>query len=111
MAGIDRLILERARRAVIALSDEALVVESYVFGSHLTGEPDVWSDIDIAAFLDGAESWDIERRANVSARIQRVVGDDIEIHLFPSSSIDSPVAGSFATYVRRTGLRIEVPEA
>lgn len=107
MVGIDELILSRARRAVLALSDEAPVAESYLFGSHLLGEADAWSDIDVAAFMEGAESWDMERRAEISARIQRIAGDDIEIHLFPAAWIDSADSCSFAAHVRRIGLRLE----
>jgi predicted nucleotidyltransferase len=108
MAGIDEVVLERARRALLVLAGETPVVESYLFGSHLSEEADAWSDIDIAVFLEDAEAWDIERRAVLSARVQRLAGDDIEIHVFPAGSDESGDPSSFANHVRRVGVRLEM---
>lgn len=107
MAGIDAVVLERARRAVLVVAGETPVVESYLFGSHVAGENDAWSDIDIAVFLEDAEAWDIARRAELSARVQRLTGDDIEVHVLLAVAEDSEDPSSFASHVRRVGVRLE----
>lgn len=107
MARLDPVIAERARRAVRSLAEEARVEAAFVFGSRVDGTPDQWSDIDIAAFVQGLEEWDIERRAQASARVQGIAGDDIELHLFPAVHFKSAPKASFAAYVQRMGVQIE----
>ena len=57
-AEIERLAVETAK----ALARRGTVIAAYVFGSHVTGRADEWSDIDVAAFMEGIESWDFWRR-------------------------------------------------
>jgi predicted nucleotidyltransferase len=109
MAALDTTVALRARRALSEVSSEAVVQAAYVFGSQVDGTADEWSDIDIAAFIDGLESWDIMRRARASARAQKAVGDDIEFHLFPSTALENPEPASFAAYILRVGVRLDVP--
>jgi predicted nucleotidyltransferase len=51
----------------------------YVFGSHVDGTPDAYSDIDLAVFVEGLEAWDIFQRADMTALVQGEVGDNIEL--------------------------------
>lgn len=106
MAVLDAEVRRRALAAASALGHEAAVRAAYVFGSHADGRADRWSDIDVAAFVEGAESWDIWRRTDVIVRVQREVGFDIEPHLFSAALLTNAEPGSFAADVLRRGVRI-----
>ena len=60
--------------------------------------------------LKGVETWDIRQRARAMVLVQKRVGADVEVHLFPASAADHPPAGSFAEYVLRHGERLETQE-
>ena len=58
MGSVDTAIENRALAAVKVLSDLTAVRAAYVFGSHVEGTPDQWSDIDVGVFMEGIENWD-----------------------------------------------------
>lgn len=89
--------------AMKILARLGVVRAAYIFGSHVQGTADAWSDIDIAAFIEGVEHWDIRRRATAMAIVMEEAGSDIEAHLFPASAMDNPPRGSFAQYILRHG--------
>ena len=62
MAVLNAEIERRAIEAAKVLARKGTVIAEYVFGSHVTGRADEWSDIDVAAFMEGFESWDFRRR-------------------------------------------------
>ncbi|MDD5308668.1 MAG: nucleotidyltransferase domain-containing protein [Deltaproteobacteria bacterium] len=108
MGRVDTVTAARARRAIDVLSGEAVVRAAYIFGSQAEGTADEWSDIDLAAFVEGVESWDIERRALAAVRMQKIAGDDMELHLFPAASLSNPEPASFVAYILRCGARVEL---
>ena len=108
MAVIDDMIQQRARRAVEVVAQQARVRAAYLFGSQVEGTADEFSDIDIAAFVEEAEQWDLPQRVRIGIEAQRQVGDDIELHLFPAKLIENPPAASFAAYVQSHGTPIEI---
>jgi predicted nucleotidyltransferase len=108
MVALNPDLTRRALAAVTALRREGVLRAVYLFGSHVDGRADEWSDIDLAAFMDGVESWDLWRRTEVIVRVQKEVGFDVEPHLLPASSLSAPEAGSFAAYVIQHG--IPLPE-
>ncbi len=63
MGTLDTTIEGRALAAVKVLSDLGAVRAAYLFGSHVEGTPDQWSDIDVTVFMEGVEHWDIHQRA------------------------------------------------
>ena len=102
MVTINNTIEQRVRKAVRLLDDKQTVVAVYIFGSQVNdlprgpsvageraeigpvrGKPDKWSDIDVAIFMEGAEKMGLQRRAQLSAMIQKEAGDDLEPHFFP----------------------------
>ncbi|MGH7176260.1 MAG: nucleotidyltransferase domain-containing protein [Tepidisphaeraceae bacterium] len=83
---------------------------AYLFGSHAEGRAHRWSDIDLAAFMVGVETWDIHRRARAMAQVMDEIGADVEAHLFPASALKNPQPGSFVDYVLQRGIRIQPPE-
>jgi predicted nucleotidyltransferase len=106
MGTLDTTIKSPARAAVKALSDLGAVRAAYLFGSHVEGTPDEWSDIDVAVFMEGVEHWDIHQRAEAMALVIAKVGSDVEAHLFPASALDHPPRASFAEYILRHAIRI-----
>ena len=102
------MIQVRAQEAVNAVSRQAHVRAAYLFGSHVTGTADQFSDIDIAAFIEEFESWDIQRRTRVATETQKQVGDDVELHFFSTRMSDHAPPASFAAFVQNHGIRIDV---
>lgn len=103
MAVLDAEVKQRALNAVRILKRSAAVRAAYIFGSQVEGKPHRFSDIDVALFVEGAENWDIRRRARVMAQIQKEAGLDVEAHLFPASALDRCESGTFAAYILKTG--------
>jgi predicted nucleotidyltransferase len=106
MGSVDPTVESQALAAVKVLSGLSAVRAAYVFGSHVAGTPDQWSDIDVGVFMEGIEHWDIHQRAKAMALVMEKVGSDVEAHLFPASSFDDPPRGGFAEYILRHGIRI-----
>ena len=107
MARIDPVIEQRAAQALRALAPHVKVRAAYVFGSHVDGTPDTYSDIDLAVFVEDVEAWNIFRRADITALVQREVGDDIELHYFPAQALEYADPASFTAHVLCHGLPIK----
>lgn len=106
MDKLDALTETRVMKAVEVVSQLSEVAGAYLFGSHVEGTPDEFSDIDIAVFVEGAEGFDMIRIARTTARVQKEAGDDIEVHFFPAGALASPEPASFSDYIIRHGKRI-----
>jgi predicted nucleotidyltransferase len=106
MGTVDTAIEDRALAAVKVLSQLGAVRAAYLFGSHVEGTPDEWSDIDVAVFMEGIEQWDIHQHVAAMALVMAKVGSEVEAHLFPVASLDNPPRGGFAQYILRHGTRI-----
>lgn len=109
MAVLDADVKWRALAAAESLARLGTVRAVYVFGSHVDGSADQWSDIDVAAFMEGIDDWGIERRARAMTRVQQEVGYDVEAHLFPDTARRQPQRGSFSDYVLKHGIRVDEP--
>ena len=107
MALSNPVIEQRAVQALRVLALHMKVCAGYVFGSHVNGTPDAYSDIDLAVFVEGLETWNIFQRADMTALVQSEVGDDIELHYFPAQALESSDPASFAAYVLYHGMPIE----
>jgi predicted nucleotidyltransferase len=110
MVTVKPTVISRAEHALRILSKEAIIEGAYLFGSQVKGNTHEWSDIDIAAFVHHAESWGIIARAKKMAKVQKEAGDDIELHFFPADQFSHPEPSSFAEYIQKTGIRLEVPD-
>lgn len=106
MDTIDTAIESRALAAVKVLSRLGGVRAAYLFGSHVDGTPDEWSDIDVAVFMEGVETWDLHRRATAMALVMEEVGSDVEAHFFPAESLEHHHSASFAAWVLNHGVRL-----
>ena len=105
---VDGKVMSSVVGALRALTAHARIAGAFVFGSRVEGVADVYSDIDLAVFVEGAEQWDMSRRARTAARVQEEAGDDIELHFFPATALEHSEPASFATYVKEHGVRVPV---
>ena len=101
---------EKVRASLGVLARRARVRAAYLFGSQVAGTADEWSDIDVAAFIEEAEQWDLQRRVDVCVEVRQEVGDEIELHLFPTESLDNPPKASFAQYILSHGVALDIDE-
>ena len=106
MAQLAVEVRQRALAAVGVLQRDGAVRAAYVFGSQVEGRSDAWSDLDIAAFVDGLESWNLDRRIRAIVLVQKEIGYEIEPHLFDGSHLQQPEAGGFVVEILRRGVRI-----
>ena len=106
MAALDDEITDKALAATRILSRLGTVRAAYVFGSQVEGRAGRWSDLDVAAFMEGIENWDIQRRARAMALVMEEAGADVEAHLFPVSDLEHPERGGFAEYILQNGVCI-----
>ena len=83
-----------------------MVRAAYLFGSHVEGVPDQWSDIDVAVFMEGVESWDIRQRATAMALVMEKVGLDVECICSPSRLWTTRRKAASRQYILRHGTRI-----
>jgi predicted nucleotidyltransferase len=93
----------KALQALAVLDRYVPVVCGYVFGSYVDGTADEDSDIDVAAFVGTDDELDIRRKVTLMSAVQKAVGDEVEVHLFPASVLESADPASFPTFIRRTG--------
>jgi predicted nucleotidyltransferase len=106
MAVIEADVERRGLAAIRTLARLGDLRAAYIFGSQAEGRADSWSDIDIAAFLEGIENWDIQRRAQTMALVMEEAGSNVEAHLLPASDYEKPEQGSFAEHILKHGICI-----
>ncbi|RJP34194.1 MAG: nucleotidyltransferase domain-containing protein [Candidatus Omnitrophota bacterium] len=111
MVDLDITMENRIQMALTVISRFTHVVCAYLFGSQVDGTPDQWSDIDLAVFVEGMESWELHERATVAALVQKEVGDDVDVRFFPSQALTHHDPAGFAAWVITHGIKvIEIPE-
>lgn len=107
MAAINSKIIDRARQVLDLLQIKTPVTAAYLFGSQVDGTADRWSDIDIAVFINGVETWNLQDRVHTAARIQKTTGDDIDIHFFPATFLLHSEPASFSAWILKHGIEIK----
>lgn len=94
-------------KALSGLKNEIDFDAVYLFGSYLDGNPNEWSDVDLAVYTDVVKGLRIQERAKLWANLQIAVGDwPIELHLYPSSELENPDPASFPGWVILNGKRV-----
>jgi len=104
MATLDAEVRDKALAATKILSRLGAVRAAYVFGSRVEGRADFWSDIDVAAFMEGIENWDLSQRTEAMTLVMKEAGYEVEAHLFPVSALEHPERGGFAEYIVQHGV-------
>ncbi|NQT51683.1 nucleotidyltransferase domain-containing protein [bacterium] len=97
-----------AERAVQVLRRHLSLTAVFVFGSHVDGAPHEDSDLDLAVFAEGVEELDLVQLARLDRRVHQEVGNAVEVHYFPASAVTHSEPASFATYVKKHGVKLAV---
>ena len=105
---LDEQVRRSVGKALGVLARHARIAGGFVFGSRVEGLPDEYSDIDLAVFVVGAEDWDMARRARTAALVQEEAGDHVELHFFPAGALEESEPASFATYIKKHGVRVPI---
>jgi predicted nucleotidyltransferase len=106
MAQLDVMMQKRTQIAITVVSRFTRVVCTYLFGSQVDGTADQWSDIDLAVFIEGLESWDLHDRARIAVQVQKEAGDDIEVHFLPAETLTERDPAGFAAWVLTHGVQL-----
>lgn len=106
MAEINPDVMRRAKAVAPILQRFGRVRCVILFGSHVDGHPDEYSDIDIAAFMDGVETWDVDQRVKARTAVQKELGLEMEVHFYPTFVLASPPPASFPEFVIEHGVRV-----
>ena len=99
-------VMDRAEQAVSVVARHLDVSAAFLFGSQADGTADRDSDIDIAVFARGVETWDFLQHVDTATQIQMELGHDIELHFFSADQLEHPDPASFAAYVQKHGVRV-----
>ncbi|MDP8240781.1 MAG: nucleotidyltransferase domain-containing protein [Candidatus Hatepunaea meridiana] len=102
------IVKERAQLAVLSLSEHVNITASFLFGSHVNGTNDKYSDIDVGAFVEDYNDLDLDEEVKISVQIQKKVGFDIELHFFNASDLTNAEPASFASYVIKNGIPLSI---
>jgi len=98
--------MEIARKTVALLQKRIPVVEAWVFGSYVNGEPREESDIDLAVFTPAVEGMSLLERIELKVPIEIEVDAEVEIHLYPESALQNARPSNMYGHVRLTGKRV-----
>ncbi len=107
MATIDNDIKNKIQKAISIISPYCNIVRTYLFGSHANKTTHPWSDIDLAVFAEGIESWELEKRVRMAALVQKEAGDVVDVHFFPAYALTKHDAAGFAAWVIQHGIEVK----
>ena len=99
---VNKIISQTINR----LTEYIPVSSAYLFGSYANGSATKGSDIDLAIFSPAVETIGLEEKINFISLVQKAIGAEIEIHLFPNKKLKEARPSNFYGYILRTGKRI-----
>ena len=108
MAQLDPIIDKKAKAALASVTGFTKIDRAYLFGSQIEGTADQWSDIDLAVFAEGVETWGIHKRARFMAQVQKEAGDDVEVHFIPTKALQKNDKSSFAAWILNHGIELQI---
>lgn len=109
MVETRRQITTLVRRYVATLEERGIPVERVIlFGSHASGHPRDWSDIDIAVISPKFDSLSLLERYEQLGLANRHLQAPLDIIGFSPSQVASCEPGSFLDQILRTGVDVQV---
>lgn len=109
MAQSRRQITALIRRYVTALEGRGIPVERVIlFGSHASGHPAEWSDIDIAVVSPRFEALSLLERYEQLGLANRALQAPLDIVGFSPSQVAQCEPESFLAEILRTGVEVPV---
>lgn len=98
--------MEIAKKTVALVAERIPVLEAWLFGSYVHGQPKEWSDIDLAIFSPAVDSMNLLDRVELAVAVEMQVGAEVEIHLYPESGLRKARPSNIYGHVRETGTRV-----
>ena len=109
MAQQQRQITTLIQRYVAALEARGIPVERVIlFGSHASGHPDEWSDIDIAVISPQFDSISLLERYEQLGLANRALRAPFDIVGFSPSQVAHCEPESFLAEILRTGMEVPI---
>jgi predicted nucleotidyltransferase len=105
---IDAGVRGRVEAALAIVRQFGTDAETYLFGAYVDGPAEPGSDIDLAVFVEDLASWDPMDQIEMASKVQRHVGEDIEIHLMPAASLQQSDDAGFAAWVLTRGVKVSL---
>ena len=106
MAEIKPEIMKAVQDVITRLRERFVLDAVYIFGSHVTGTPDEYSDIDIAAFAEGVDKLSLPEKIDEIVTVQMKVKAPVEIHLYDSSRLKEARPTNIYGHIIETGSRV-----
>jgi len=109
MARTRRQMTTLIRRYIAALEARGLPVERVIlFGSHASGHPDEWSDIDIAVISPKFDTLSLLERYEQLGLANRDLHAPLDVVGFSSTQVTNYEPESFLAEILRTGVDVPV---
>jgi predicted nucleotidyltransferase len=109
MAQTRRQITTLIRRYIVALEARGISVERVIlFGSHASGHPDEWSDIDIAVISPKFDTLSLLERYEQLGLANRDLQAPLDVVGFSSTQVTNCEPESFLAEILRTGVDVPV---
>jgi len=99
-------VMAIARKAVALLQERIPVVEAWLFGSYVSGQPREDSDIDLAVFSPAVDGLSLLERVELKVPVELALDAEVEIHLYPESGLRNARPSNMYGHVRLTGTRV-----
>lgn len=87
------------------LSGKIAIDRAVLFGSYVNGEPDEWSDIDIAVFSRTVRDWTFEDKLVLMNGLKKVC-PDVELHLYSDADLREARPTNFYGHILETGKKV-----
>jgi predicted nucleotidyltransferase len=99
-------VMEIAKRTVGLIARRIPVLEAWLFGSYVEGEPDEYSDIDLAVFSPAVDHMGFMERVELEVAVEMEANAEVEVHLYPEAGLRNARPSNMFGHVRLTGRRV-----
>jgi predicted nucleotidyltransferase len=94
------------RKTIRLLKGHLSIQRGYLFGSYAYGEPNEYSDIDLAFFSPTIGKMSLDRKMTMLSEVGKKVGYEVEIHLYSSKCLKEARPTNFYGHILKTGKRV-----
>lgn len=99
-------IREKVENGLAYVRERIHIEAAYLFGSHVTGEADEDSDIDLAIFTPAVEGLNLVEGVHLTSKLALGCDSSLELHLIPSRALADARPTNFAGYIIAHGKRL-----
>jgi predicted nucleotidyltransferase len=99
-------INEKIEQGLAHVRGRIRVEAAYLFGSHVSGEADEDSDIDLAIFTADVDGLNLVERVRLTSELAVGCDSSLELHLIPARALANARPTNFAGYIVAHGKRL-----